>query len=256
MKFARFPKFALLFAIAGVLTLSLFGCGAAVSNLALTQGNWAVSATSTAAGKTVSGPTFVVGGNLTQSGTSLTGTFYISGSGCIVPQFVSFTGTVKGNNVALTSASFGGQVITVTASGAKDSLSGNYTVTGTCADSGTVSASAVPSISGTWNGTVQVNGVPATISVALTQAATASVDGSFAITGTATYSGSSCQTSATITPSSLQGISVNLNANIDTGTFNFTTTLDSAPAPKNMTGDYFISDGCSDGDQTVTLTKQ
>src|SRR5882672_11537215 len=176
MKFASFPKFAFLLPIAGILTMALAGCGA-TSNLGLTQGNWAFSASSTAPGKVVSGPTFVVGGNLTQSGNSLTGTMYITQSGCIPPQFVGFTGTVKDKNVTLTSASFGGQVISVTASGTKDSLTGTYTVTGECADSGSVDANAVPSISGTWSGTVLVNTSPATMSVVLTQASTASADG-------------------------------------------------------------------------------
>src|SRR5258708_30524689 len=138
MKFASFPKFALLFAIAGVLSLSLCGCGAAVSNLALPSGNWALSANSTAALKTSSSLSFVAGGNLNQSGANLTGTMYIAQSLCITPQFISFTGTVKGKNVTLTSASFGWQVISVTASGTNNSLTRTYTVTGNSADSRTV----------------------------------------------------------------------------------------------------------------------
>ncbi len=254
MKFASFPKFSLL-SLAGVLALALAGCGGN-NNLGLTPGNWAFSASSTAAGK-ASATTFALGGNLTQSGANLTGTMYITQSLCIVPQFIAFTGTVKGKNVTLTSESFGGQVISVTASGSKDSLSGTYTVTGACADSGTVTASAVPSISGTWNGTVQVSGAPVTMSIALTQAATASQDGTFALTGTVTYTGSVCSSSATISPSSLQGTGLNLNADLGTGSFNYTASLDSAAVPKNITGTYSVSDQCaSDPDQTVTLTKQ
>src|SRR5712672_3183019 len=117
MKFENFPKFASLSLMAGILALTLAGCGGS-SNLGLTQGNWAFSASSTTPAK-ISGPTFVVGGNLTQSGNNLTGTMYVTQSGCIPQQFVGFTGTVKNKNVNLTSENFGGKVISVTASGTK-----------------------------------------------------------------------------------------------------------------------------------------
>jgi hypothetical protein len=260
MKFASFPKFALLLALACALTLALAGCGSAVSNLGLTQGNWAFSATSTA--KLAVGPTFVVGGNLTQSGANLTGTMYISQSGCIVPQFVGFTGTVKGKDITLTSENFGGQVISVTASGTKDSLSGTYTVTGECADSGTVTASAVPSISATWSGTIPPvalgsgDGIAATtVSVALSQAATASEDGTFALSGTLTYTNSGCAVTGTITNGYLAGNFISFSGTTDDGAGSFSfdqVTLDSVTAPANMTGTY---EDCN-GPQSVTLTKQ
>ena len=41
MKFASFPKFALLSLLAGIFALVLTGCGAS-NNLALTQGNWSM----------------------------------------------------------------------------------------------------------------------------------------------------------------------------------------------------------------------
>src|SRR5205085_811058 len=198
MKFASFPKFGFLLPVAAIFALALAGCGGS-DTLGLTQGNWAFSATSTVlTAPTTSGPTFVVGGNLTQSGTNLTGTMYITQSGCIPQQFVNFTGTVKGKNISLTSENFGGEVITVAATGSKDSLTGTYAVTGECADSGTLSANAVPSISGTWNGAIsniasgskKLGVAQATVSVALTQSATPSEDGTFAFTGTLTYSNS------------------------------------------------------------------
>jgi hypothetical protein len=257
MKFASFPKFALLLPIASILTVALAGCGG-TSNLALTQGNWAFIASSTAPGKAVSSPTFVVGGNLTQSGANLTGSMYVSQSGCIVPQFVGFTGSVKGKNVTLTSASFGGQVITVTASGTKDSLTGTYTVTGECADSGSVTSGPVPSISGTWTGTippVTLGLAATTVSVALTEAATASEDGTFALSGTLTYTNSGCATTGTITNGYLAGDYSSINGTTDDGAGSFSffpVTLDSITAPQNMSTTY---EDCN-GAQSVTLTKQ
>ena len=257
MKFARIPKFALLFALAGALTLSLSGCGSTVSNLGLTQGNWAMSATSTAANINTTSATFVLGGNLTQSGDKLSGTLSVDQSLCISPQTLAFTGTVKGSDITLTSAAFDGNVISVTASGTKDSLSGNYTITGGCADQGTVSANAVASISGTWSGTVLVNTSPTTMTVVLTQASTASADGTFALTGNVSYVGSVCSSTATILTSSVTGTEVNLSADLGTGSFNYTAGLDSATAPHTLTGNYSVTDSCaSDADQPVTLTKQ
>ncbi len=74
MKFASFPKFSVLSLLAGVFALALAGCGG-TSNMALTQGNWAVAASSSQ-----SANTFSIGGNLTQSGSKVSGTMYITES--------------------------------------------------------------------------------------------------------------------------------------------------------------------------------
>jgi hypothetical protein len=269
MKLGSFPKFALLLPLAGVLTLALAGCGSTIKNTALTQGNWAFTASSTAPGK-ASPTSFVLGGNLSQSGTNLTGTMYITGSGCIPAQFVSFTGTVKDKTVTLTSAAFGGQVISITASGGSDSLTGAYTVTGECADSGNVTASSVASITGTWNGTIlnpaQGKGglgiAGATLSIVLTQAATASENGTFALSGTLTYTNSACSVSGTISNGYMAGNFISFNgATVDIdgeGEFAYDNGhLDSVTAPHNMTGDYSVDFGTCEGQSvSLTLTKQ
>src|SRR3981081_4395126 len=109
MKFASFPKFALLSLLAGVFALVLTGCGAS-NHLAVPAGNWSMTATKTG------GPVFYIGGNLTQSGTNLAGTMYVANSLCYSPsQRVDFTGTVKGSKVTLTSDSVGGEVRSDTA---------------------------------------------------------------------------------------------------------------------------------------------
>ncbi len=272
MKFASFPKFALLLPLACVFVLALAGCGAG-RNLALTQGNWAVTATSTNTG-TIAISTFYIGGNLTQTGSSVSGTMYIVGSDCFDSAApIAITGTVKEKKVTLTTASYQEQVITVTASGTSNSgtsastLSGTYTVTGGCAggDKGTVTANAVPSISGTWNGTLALgtNGIAApTLSIALTQAATASADGTFALTGAITYTNSGCSVSGTISSGTLAGNFILINAfTIETddsdGAFSYQNVLlDSPTAPKNMTGTYDVGSGLCPGLQTLTLTKQ
>src|ERR1700730_790945 len=183
MKFASFPKFALLSLLAGVFALVLTGCGVS-NNLALTPGNWSMTATKSG------GPVFYIGGNLTQSGTNLAGTMYVVSSLCYgSSQTVAFTGTVKGNKVTLTSASVGGEVLSITASGTAGSLTGTYSIAGgtTCnGDTGTIVANPVPPIHATWSGPIvgDANADPnVTLAIAFTLVLTDSPDGTFAVTG-------------------------------------------------------------------------
>ena len=119
MRFAVVPRIMVL-ALAATLALALTGCGllnfgGGSHHPALSQGNWSISATSTN-----SANAFLIGGNLTQSGTSLSGKMYISGgdAGCNFnpAQVVAMTGTVNGSTIALSSDAISGQVITIAAS--------------------------------------------------------------------------------------------------------------------------------------------
>ena len=258
MKFASFPKFALFSLLAGVLALVLTGCGAS-NNLALTQGNWSMTATTSGT------PTFYIGGNLTQSGTNLVGTMYVANSLCYSPsQTVSFTGTVKGKNVTLTSASVGGQVISIIATGTAGSLTGTYSIAGgtTCnGDSGTLTASPVPSISATWSGPIVSQGGQSTLALAFTQATTASSDGTFALTGTGSYTNSTCFSTATITSAFVAGPYLVVNGTTDDGGNFFYTNvlLNNSASPTSMKGTYEVSDAgqTCDGDlDSPTFTKQ
>lgn len=250
----------------GPLAIVLAGCPAMTDSpqTTLTSGNWSVTAISSnpAVG------TIHVGGNLTQSGSALSGSMYVVGSMCFdVSEPVSFTGTVSGSQVTLTSADVNGQVFSLTAtSTSSTAISGTYTITGGCAggDSGSAVASAVPSISGTWNGPVIGAGGPSvTLSVTLAQDAIASADGSFPLTGTLTYTGSSCSASGTITTAFVAGTYILLNANTvetdssDGSVFYNQVLLDSSSNPLNMTGTYEVGSGLCVGDlQELTLTKQ
>lgn len=248
------------------MTLVLAGCGAtAGKNVALTQGNWSVTATPS------SGPAFYIGGNLTQSGSSVTGSMYVANSNCFdFSTMIPFTGTVSGQNVTLTSPSVSGQVIVVTATGTAGSLAGTYTVTGGCdgGDSGSATAAAVSSIGGTWNGTiVDSNDDPhVTVAMNLVEASTPSADGTFALTGTLTYTGSTCSVSGNITGGSSFVVGTYLVINgvtteADESTGNFTYSqaiLNSATAPTSMTGGYQETFGlCTDDfPNSATFTKQ
>lgn len=269
MKFAGFPKFFLLLLMAGVFVFALAGCGAN-SNLALPQGNWSMTATPT--GNTANN-NFFIGGNLTQNGDSLAGKMSVVSSLCFGPsQIVNFTGTVKGKNVTLTSATVGGEVISVTASGNSGSaLTGTYSIAGgtTCnGQTGSITANPVPSISGTWSGPiftaggVSQGGPNAALAIALTQATTASSDGTFALTGTLTFTQSSCFAAGTIPAGSsfITGPYLVVNGTTDDGgSLTYTALLNNTASPTSMTGTYGISDagGTCDGDSdTPTFTKQ
>jgi hypothetical protein len=262
MKFASFPKFALFSLLAGVFALILTGCGAS-SNLALTQGNWSMTATTSGA------PTFYIGGNLTQSGTNLAGTMYVVNSLCYSSsQTVAFTGTVKGNNVTLTSASVGGEVISVAATGTAGSLTGTYSIAGgtTCnGQTGTIAATPVPSISANWSGPITGSGGSnVTLAIAFTQAATASADGTFALTGNVTFTNSSCSLNGTVDTSFIAGpylvvLATTKEVDGTTGTFTYTQVfLNNAAAPTSMQGTYSVTSGlCAyDADTTPTFTTQ
>ncbi len=265
MKFAGLPKFVLLFALVGVLTLALAGCGG-TNNLVLTQGNWSVKAISTVNGN----PTFFVGGNLTQTKVGVSATMHIVGS-CFDPsQALTFTGTVKGKQVTLTSTPVnnGDSVVSVSATASDAStLSGTYTVSAgnncTSSDQGTITANAVPSISGTWSGalTTSSGGNGVVLAMALTQASASSADGTFALTGTLAYTGSTCSVSGTVNNSYIAGSYVVISGATDDGsTIDYPfALLDSSTAPKNMGGGavYSVTNGNCDGDSdTPTFTKQ
>lgn len=261
MKLAVVPRLLTLM-LAATLALALTGCGffggSDKHNLTLTNGNWSIAATSTN-----SANSFLIGGNLTQSGTSVSGKMYITGAdpGCNIDpaQAVTMTGTVNGKSLALSSGSVAGQVITISASGSASSFIGTYSIAGgNCGgDQGNVTAGAVTSITGTWSGTVQVDSAPATMSVVLTQAGTPSADGTFALSGSVTYVGSVCSAGATVLNSSrIAGANVSVDASVGDGTFNFVGPLNSVTSPTTVVGTYSTSDSCAgDPDQTVTLTK-
>ena len=249
--------------LVSTLICMLAGCGA-IENVKLTQGNWSVTATSS----TPANGTFYVGGSLTQSGDTLSGKMHIVNSLCFdVSTPVDFHGKVKGRNVTLTSTSVNSQVITINGTGTSSEFSGTYSLTGgTCAagDKGTISSNAVPSITGTWSGPIAGSGGSAvTLSTTLTQAAAASADGTFAVSGAVAYTGSSCSVDGTITSGFVVGPYLQLNGTtVETdgsaGSFTYAQVLlDSQSAPKSMTGTYEVVAGLCGGDiDAPTLAKQ
>jgi hypothetical protein len=256
MKVASFPRFALFSLLAALSTLVLGGCGAS-NNLALMPGNWSMTATPSGASP------FYIGGNLTQNGSALTGTMYVVNSNCFTSSTtVVLSGTIHGQNVTLSSTSISGQVIAITATGTASALTGTYTVTGGCddGDSGSLSASIVPSISATWSGPIaSQGGSNVTLALSLTQTATASGDGTFALTGNGVFTNSSCSNTASVTDAFIAGPYLVVNALTDDGgEFSYTQVLlNNAATPTSMNGTYEVFGGNCDGDlDNPTFTKQ
>jgi hypothetical protein len=267
MEFAAFPRFVLLAVLASAFALT--GCGftsGSHSGSAPTAGNWSFIATSTV----VNGQVSNIGGNLTVSGNSVSSTMH-SDLPCFDPSLAfTFSGTLQNKQITFTSpANSHNQVITLIATVASAStITGTYTVTagGTCAaDQGTITAALVPSLSGTWNAPIVGSGGPSVVlSMALSQASSASTDGTFSLTGNVTYTNSSCSKSGTVNNSFVAGSMVVINGTtleqdgVTHASFYYNNALLNNPAsPTSMKGDYQVSGGYCDADQdTPTFTKQ
>jgi fibronectin-binding autotransporter adhesin len=247
----------------------LSGCGGSsstptptptpVAQLTLTSGNWDFAAASS------SGTNFLIGGNVVQTGTSITGGLHVINSACIAPSTaVPISGTISGQTATVTSAAVASQTINATLSGSATSLTGTYNVTGTgCAggDKGNIAGVLVPSISGTWKGTLISNTVAnpgVGVSATITESAADST-GVFALTGNATYTGSPCFASGTATTGSdITGRTTHVVLTNDDGsTVTFIGSLNNPAAPTQMNGTYTVTGGLCDGDSgTGQLTKQ
>lgn len=243
--------------------LAVIGCGGGGSNntqpnpqqFTITSGNWDF------AGSDQTG-LFIVGGNLTESGTALTGMFHAFNSPCYsFTTDIPFNGTAGATSATMTSAAVTSQVISATVNGGGTSGSGTFKVAGGCADgsTGTFSATLVPSLSGNWTGSfLSVSGPPAvTTSANLAQTAGADADGLFGLSGTATLGNSVCFTSATIAASWVTGRVVLLLLNNSDGSqTTFAGTVDNPSTAKSISGMYNISGGSCSGDSgTGTISR-
>jgi hypothetical protein len=249
------------------LALLIAGCGGnsstppppQIQQLALTSGNWDFAAASSG------GTNFLIGGNVVQTGTSVTGGLRVVNSTCFTPSTpVPITGNISGQTATVTSATIASQTINASLSGSATAITGTYTITGTgCAggDKGNIAGVLVPSISATWKGTFISNtvanpGVGVTASIV---EGAPDPTGLFVISGTATYVGSPCFASGTsATGSGMAGRTTDvLLKNDDGSTVEFIGSLNNPAAPTQMTGTYTVSGGLCGGDSgNGTLTKQ
>ncbi|HEX7285607.1 MAG TPA: hypothetical protein VF532_05460 [Candidatus Angelobacter sp.] len=257
-----------LFTLVVVFCFSVAGCGGSApptssSALVMTAGNWEVDAVSK-----VNGAKFRFGGSFSQSGSNITGAMVIQGSSCFSDSPVSsfnVTGQVNGNSAHLVAAEGSFQFFTLDLSGAAASLSGTYTFNpagvNCAADNGTLSAQAVPSLTGAWSGTFtpspSAGGAPFTANFTLTQSAIN--NGTFGLAGTMAASGNACVTSGTVSDTTMVGSQVTSSVGFSGGNLSWSGTV-AAGSPARITGTYTYGaalNGCaSQASGTFTLSKQ
>ena len=113
---------------------------------------------------------------------------------------VRFTGTRSGNTIDLESLPNEAQVvrINVTLSASGDAAHGTYIITGGCGAgaSGSIAGRQV-NLTGVWTGTMGLGSIPARLNMLMADAP--DTDGNFGVSGTATFSGTSCFVNAIIT---------------------------------------------------------
>lgn len=182
------------------LMLLIWGCGSGGNSnngpmLTLTAGNWQVNMVSTTNPGARSGG----GTSLSQTGTTATGIMHLVSPSCFKPLIdINVNATVTGPTLQLTASSAAGETISATATGSATSLSGSYTVGGTCAqDQGTFTAILVPPATGTWHGTLTSVTGPVTQVTATLMQSGPDAHGFFPVSGAMSFSGS-CLSSGTI----------------------------------------------------------
>lgn len=182
----------------------LSGCGGTVgtslgqnSSISLT-GNWQLVATAT--NGTPAFSNFAGFINQPLNG-GLTAVFQVEPGTCYLgATTVPTSGTVTGTDVSLSSFSVNGQYIyiTSTVNATNDQLTGTYQINGGCANggTGTITGTRYAPLSGTYKGMLGSSSRTATLS--LTQGALGNGSGYSPVTGSATFSGISCFTTATL----------------------------------------------------------
>jgi len=221
-------------------------------------GNWQFSTTSTAGM-----PPATIAGGINQSGSSVSGAVHVEGSKCFDRlTTIGLTGTLTGSDISLTSTSVGGQVLTLTVSisGIGNAFTGTYTINGGCAngDHGTVTGREVGVIRGALSGTFTTFGGETFDMEGYINPGYASSEGSFGISGTATF-GTSCFGSGRIVAgtfpsgSFMIGTSVVLAIQTDNGTFIFVGTDTDHGGIGEISGEYTVTGGTCDQTGTALL---
>ena len=268
-------RFAVL--LAGLALLVLAGCGMSSQPQPLPSGNWLI--VTKAATSTFSG---ALGGNLSQSGTSVTGVLHSIGfSRCYTPPTpaimvqtnIPVSGTFENGSLHLVSNSVSGQVVTIDATYRAGVLNGTYLLQGGCADGerGTVTAEPMPDLSGTWAGTSSSG---ARVTVNWQQQSSATTDGVFSMSGNISLSnGPGCYPSGTMAmqagysqggepiASFVTGHALSVAASDNSGSEPVAIALagfaHTVNHPYTITGTFTLSGGsCTFSPQQITLTRQ
>jgi hypothetical protein len=230
------------------------------------SGNWQFTVASTIPGK----PPLTFAGSLNLSGTAASsglqssGALHIDGSDCFNRlTTIGFTSTANGSSTSLTSAPVDGQVVTLTGNFVGATFNGTYRVGGGCAggNQGTLTGSNIDNIRNALSGTF-TNSTQKTFNLIanINQSDSANSDGSFPISGTATFD-TPCFSAGTIQPgtfpsgSFILGDTVALEVETGKGVLTFLGNL-SESGSGEVDGNYTLSGaGCDDSGIAVLHVK-
>ena len=223
----------------------------------ITLGNWQFNAASTIPGK----PPLTFAGSIGQAGTAVNGALHVDGSNCFDRlTTIGLTSTMTRNSTTLTSAAIDGQVVTFTGNFSGSTFNGTYRINGGCdgGDQGTLTGNNVWNIGNNLSGTF-TNSAQKTFNLVgqIAQSDNASSDGSFPITGTATFD-TPCFSAGTIqqgtfpTGSFILGMSVALEVETSKGILTFLGNLDQS-GDGAVIGNYTVSGGGCDDSGTAVL---
>jgi hypothetical protein len=220
-------------------------------------GNWQFTASSTVPGK----PPLTFSGSIGTAGNAVSGALHVDGSNCFDRlTTIALTGTVTAGSTSLTSAAIDGQVVTFTGNFADFAFNGTYRINGGCAGGyqGKLTGINVWNIGNNLSGTF-TNSAQKTFNIMgkIAQSSSASSDGSFGITGAATFN-TPCLSAGTIQPGTLPsgsfilGMSVSLEAETSNGILTFLGTLNQDGSGE-ISGNYIVSGGGCDESGTAVL---
>jgi hypothetical protein len=236
-------------------------------------GDWQFSTASTVPGR----PPLTFAGNISQTNSAVGGALHVDGSSCFNPLTPNgLSGTVSANDTSLTFTTLDGQAVTLTGSFTRptffygtvvsDTFTGTYKIDGGCAagDQGTVTGNYIDSIARQSDPT-QLSGTFTSSSAQqkfhvtgnIVQNDSASAEGSFAITGNATFDtpclGVGAIPAGTYPSGSfILGTSVGLEFDTGNGTLTFLGKLN--PDRNTISGNYTVSDGTCNDSGTAVLS--
>ena len=270
-------RFTTVFALSA--TALLFGCGGApgpapiittssttpvTPPIPVFTGNWQISAASTVSAK----PPLTFAGSISQTGSTVSAALHVDGSNCFNQvTTMGLTGTVTADGISMTSTAVDGQVVTLAGnyinatSTATYSINGTYSISGGCdvGDQGTftgVNVDVSPAVS--WGGLFTSSTLGKfNVSGDFGQNTTSSSDGSFGLTGTATFD-SPCFSAATLSPGSfpsgsfILGTLLSIEIKTNNGTITLVGTVD--PLTEYISGTYTVVGGTCDQTGTAVVT--
>jgi len=190
--------------------LTAFLCGCQPSSGPVNpnvSGNWQISFTPTSGSALFPDASGYIKEDITDNGASKFTTAELtetSSAECFVGGNAIFaTGTIKGTEMTLDSASVNGQSVEIysTLNASSTQFTGTYQVAGGCANgsAGSVSGTEYAPLTGTYSGSVTGSNPAQTIQLQLTQNGEGNGNGDFLVAGTLLATGFSCFNSGTIT---------------------------------------------------------